>query len=268
MNRLNSERKKEESLRLIPDGKFKFSCHKGLTCFTKCCSDLNLRLTPYDIIRMKRKLKLSSSEFLERYTTSCNDENWGVPVVMLRMNDDKNKSCPFVTPEGCIIYEDRPGACRTYPLGRAASKTGRFKETREFYFIVDESHCLGFNEDKEWTIEEWKKDQGIDQYNEMDNYWLDVIANRTLQGVKALDGKKLQMFYMACYRLDRFKEFVFESKFMDIFDVKKEVVEKIGTDEVELMKFGCRWLKFALFGKDTIKIRDEVLQATRQDFGI
>lgn len=265
MNWVNSGKEKEEFMRPIPDGKFKFSCHKGLTCFTKCCRDLNLKLTPYDIIRVKNRLKLSSSEFLHRYTTSHIDEDWGIPVVMLNMNDDRDRNCPFVTPEGCTIYEDRPGACRTYPLGRAASKIKGHGEAKEFYFMVNECHCLGFNEDKEWTIEEWKKDQGIDEYNEMNNYWLDVIANKNPRGLKVLHGKKLQMFYTACYSLDTFKSFVFESKFLNLFDIEKEIVDKIAADEVELMKFGCKWLKFALFGENILKVRHEVLQTKSQE---
>jgi len=72
------------------------------------------------------------------------------------------------------------------------------------------------------------------------------------------------MFYTTCYKLDAFKRFVFESKFLNLFDIEKEVVNKIRADEVELMKFGCRWLKFALFGENTLKVKDEVLQAKKQ----
>jgi hypothetical protein len=32
---------------------FRFACHKDLPCFTKCCNDLKLVLTPYDILRLQ-----------------------------------------------------------------------------------------------------------------------------------------------------------------------------------------------------------------------
>ena len=35
---------------------FKFSCHKGIKCFTACCSDTNIILGPYDIHRLKKRL--------------------------------------------------------------------------------------------------------------------------------------------------------------------------------------------------------------------
>ncbi len=39
---------------------------------------------------------------------------------ILKMLDDKERSCPFVTPEGCTIYTDRPANCRYYPVGQGA----------------------------------------------------------------------------------------------------------------------------------------------------
>ncbi|MEK7332745.1 MAG: YkgJ family cysteine cluster protein, partial [Nitrospirota bacterium] len=56
--------------RLDPETKFKFRCHKGIKCFTKCCSNIDIMLTPYDILRMKNRLKMSSEEFLEKHTFS------------------------------------------------------------------------------------------------------------------------------------------------------------------------------------------------------
>jgi hypothetical protein len=193
------------------------------------------------------------------------EQDWGVPIVMLKMRDDEDKTCPFVTQEGCTIYEDRPSACRTYPLGHAVSKIRGKTEPEEFYFLVCESHCLGFNENKEWTIDEWKKDQEIDQYNEINNYWLDIIANKNPLVLKKLNDRKIQMYYMACYSLDEFRKFVFGSRFLGIFDIGKDVMERIKKDEVELLRFGFNWLKFSIFGENTLKIRNEVLEAKRHE---
>ncbi len=65
---------------------------------------------------------------------------------------------------------------------------------------------------------------------------------------------------MACYDLDKFRRFVTESKFLKYFDVEPELAETIRTDDVELMKFAFRWLRFALFNEPTMKIRKEVLE--------
>jgi hypothetical protein len=209
-------------------------------------------LSPYDILRMKRCLGLSSDEFLEKYTIPEADGTIPFPLVRLKM-DDETLKCPFVSPEGCTIYDDRPGPCRTYPLGRAATSTGM--GVRDSYFTVNESHCLGHNEEKEWTIHEWMEDQGIDEYNEMNNCWTGVITHPGIMGQGGLTHQKMRMFYMVSYNLETFKRFIFETSFLEKFDVGDDVIERIKTDEVELLKFGIRWLRFSLFGEGTLKIK-------------
>ena len=133
--------------RFTENDRFKFSCHKGLSCFTQCCADVTIFLTPYDIIRMKNRLKLTSDEFLAKYTFVPFGENQQAPVVILKMGDGEHKRCPFVSAEGCGIYEDRPWSCRMYPLGLASPKEGACDE-EEFYFLMEEAHCHGFAENK------------------------------------------------------------------------------------------------------------------------
>ena len=242
----------------IPDRKFRFACHKDLPCFTKCCANLNLVLTPYDVLRFKNRLNLSSEEFLENYTTSYVDEAYGVPVVKLKMNNDETRRCPFVSPEGCAVYEDRPGACRLYPLGRAASKISEECSAGEYYFVVKESHCLGFNEKREWTVQEWIINQGVDEDNEINDLFMNITAGRRAKTIKALSDQQLQMFYMACYNLDEFRRFVFETTFLDKFDIAQDVLNHIKTDNMKLMEFAFQWLKFSLFGEKTLQIRQHL----------
>lgn len=242
----------------IPDRKFRFACHKDLPCFTKCCANLNLVLTPYDVLRFKNRLNLSSEEFLENYTTSYVDEAYGVPVVKLKMNNDETRRCPFVSPEGCAVYEDRPGACRLYPLGRAASKIFEGHPAGEYYFVVKESHCLGFNEKQEWTVQEWIINQGMDEYNATNDFFMNITAGRRAKTIKALSDQQLQMFYMACYNLDEFRRFVFETTFLDKFDIAQDVLNHIETDNMKLMEFAFQWLKFSLFGEKTLQIKQHL----------
>jgi len=239
----------------IPDRKFRFACHKDLPCFTKCCANLNLVLTPYDVLRFKNRLNLSSEEFLENYTTSYVDEAYGVPVVKLKMNNDETRRCPFVSPEGCAVYDDRPGACRLYPLGRAASKIFEGHPAGEYYFVVKESHCLGFNEKQEWTVQKWIINQGMDEYNAINDFFMNITAGRRAKTIKALSDQQLQMFYMACYNLDEFRRFVFETTFLDKFDIAQDVLNHIETDNMKLMEFAFQWLKFSLFGEKTLQIK-------------
>lgn len=249
-------RKKGETVfRPITGNRFRFRCHKDIPCFTKCCADLKLTLTPYDIIRIKNRLKLSSDVFLDRYTETKLDSHPRFPMVVLKMNRDENRSCPFVTKDGCMIYEDRPGACRIYPLGRATSNVDSRKHIREKFFIVDEEHCLGFQEDRQWTIEEWLANEKVDEYNAMNDAWSEIITSPKSMGNKEDLQRKIQMFYMASYNSDKLRKFFFESRFFDLFQLEPRLKEKLASDDVELMKFGFDWLKFSLFGETTIHIR-------------
>jgi Fe-S-cluster containining protein len=251
--------------RFTEKDKFTFSCHRGLSCFTQCCADVTILLTPYDILRMKKRLKISSEQFLARYTLVPFNEKQRMPVVVLRMNDEEAKPCPFVGPEGCTIYEDRPWSCRMYPLGVASPKEGARVGEDKFYFLMEEGNCRGFGEDKEWTVRGWLEDQGIRVYDEMGEFFKEITLHDFLQTRGNLDPEKMEMFYTACYNLDKFRRFAFESKFLQYYDIDAGLVEKIRTDDIELMKFAFRWLKFALFNEPTIKIREEVLRSKKQN---
>ena len=97
---------------------FQFACHKGLSCFTQCCRRLEVMLTPYDILRLKTALKMSSEAFLEKYTETVFPKRLELPLIKLKKEAN---ACPFLTEKGCQVYRDRPTVCRLYPLGRAFS---------------------------------------------------------------------------------------------------------------------------------------------------
>lgn len=109
-----------EPTKLALDTKFKFGCHKGIKCFTKCCSRVDILLTPYGIVRMKRRLGISSEEFLEKYTRVHMYEKTSRPYAMLKMMDDEEKRCPFVSPEGCTSILTDLHIAATIPLVRVS----------------------------------------------------------------------------------------------------------------------------------------------------
>jgi hypothetical protein len=219
-------------------------------------------LTPYDILRMKKRLGLSSDEFLKKYTYVHIDENSSHPFAVLKMLDEQDGRCPFVTDEGCGIYEDRPANCRYYPVGKGImmreSEKGPVPE--EFFFFIREPNCAGYDQDKEWTIESWRKAQGVDIYDDMNREWAEIQLRRDNPGKPKLDKSKQPLIYMATYDLDRFRRFVFESGFLNMFDVDPEEIEKLKTDEIALMKFAFKYLKYILMLEETLKIKDEHLK--------
>ncbi|MGO8821501.1 MAG: YkgJ family cysteine cluster protein [Desulfomonilaceae bacterium] len=234
---------------------FQFYCGPSVPCFTECCRKLDLALTPYDVLRLYTRLDKSPSEFLEDYTDIKAVSRHGFPEVFLKMDVDEEKLCPFVSKDGCTVYEDRPGACRIYPLGRASSKNRSTDLNEEFYFVVRESHCRGFERTKNWIVDEWLSDQDLGQYNRLNDKLMELYMLGFRRGSAQFSTQQLQMFMMACYNLRKFREFIFRSSFLTKFELSSEDIELIRENDVILLEFSFRWLKFALFGIPALKLR-------------
>jgi uncharacterized protein len=252
----------KEYPRLEAKDTFEFSCHPGVECFNKCCNDVNIFLTPYDIIRLKNRLGISSGEFLEKYTMIPIDENLRHPIVMLRMNEE-TLNCHFVRENGCSVYEDRPWSCRMYPIGAATPKDIPDESGEEFYFLLRESVCKGFENGKKWSVSDWIENQGVKDYNVLGELFKQISLHDFFIKAKAIEPVKMEMFYMVCYDIDRFREFVFGSSFLRRFDVDKKLVEKMREDDSELLKFGFDWLRYSMFGEKTMKVKDEYMQPVK-----
>ncbi len=249
-------------VRLSGKSAFSFKCHKDVACFTKCCHGINIMLTPYDIIRLKNRLQMSSEEFLAMYTIPRILEKTDLPVVTLKMLDDVEgePACPFVRENGCLVYEDRPTTCRYYPIG-VGSLNYKEEDPDGFYFFVNEPHCLGFEEDADWTVDEWRRDQGVDVHDEINALWTDLIVRkRSLPPNIRLTQKTKNMFFTASYDIEKFRRFVFESSFLTIYDIAAEEIEKIRNDELALLDFSFRWLNWLLFRQGDFKLNDEEIE--------
>jgi len=259
-----SQTDKVVPIKLTEKSRFKFRCHKGVKCFTACCSNINIVLPPYDLLRLRKRLGMTTEDFINKY---CEIEMLAktlLPVITLKMQSDEKRSCPFVTPDGCTVYEDRPSNCRYYPLGMA---TLRKKDTEsgkdEFYFMVKEDHCKGFDEDKEWTIAEWRKDQEADVYDDSNRGWMDILMKKKSFGEKEFPEIKNQMFFMVSTNTDYFREFVFGSTFLDTYDIPAERIEKVRTDDAELLKLGYEWLRSSMFAEETLILKEGVAEARK-----
>jgi len=248
--------------KLTLDSPLQFECHPGVPCFTACCHNIKIVLTPYDILILRKRLGMPAHEFITQYTQPTFLERTDMPGVQIKLTED-TQACPFVTPEGCTVYSDRPTACRYYPVGMADFHEGGTNDAAEekFFFLVKEPHCKGFEEPKRWTIGEWREDQGVDTRDEMNKEWLRLVMRRKSFGYQAsLSEAAKRMFFMASTDLDSFRRFIFESSFLDTYEVDEETLEKIKTDDVELMLFSFSYLANTLFGAEGMKIKKEKIE--------
>jgi len=240
------------------DDTFSFRCHPAIDCFNSCCRDVTIFLAPLDVIRLRRALGITSTEFLEKYAHRVVSQHSGLPAIILRMSQDEAMKCPFVTDQGCGVYESRPYSCRLYPLDT--------DNGIEFKFMVDTDRCHGLRETEEWTVERWRREQGLIDYDDLDHNLKDVMAADQVWEEKIADPRMQDMILMALYDVDRFREFVFNTSFFEKFKVDADIVEKIREDDVAMLYFASQWLRFALFGKKGfLKIDREYLENKKRE---
>jgi len=233
---------------LSMNDRFTFSCSRDVPCFNECCKDLNQFLTPYDILRLKHQFGMSSSLFLERYTSQQTGRETGLPIITLKTDYSKGLACPFVTPSGCSVYKDRPSSCRTYPLMRIASRSRETGDITEQYILLKEPHCLGFKQKRSWTVREWIKDQDIAVYNEMNDLLMEIISlkNRRISGLMDMQSK--HAFHMALYDIDTFRSHIFDNNILEEWDLDTKTLDVLKDDNVQLLKMGHKWIKRILLG--------------------
>jgi uncharacterized protein len=245
-----------EPTRLELDDKIKFRCHKDISCWNQCCSKADVSLAPYDIIRMKKNLGIDSSEFLNTYTVPFEIDAHGIPGIKLRTTDDG--ACLFMKEEGCSVYEDRPTACRYYPSGLLSMRALGKSEDEQHFLMVKEPHCKGHDEDRIITIADYRKEQVVEEFDELNRDFYRIILKKKSTGptIGAPSDMSLQLFFMASYDVDRFRRFVMSDSFKNMYTVTDEQFATFEKDDVELMKFGFTLMKQVLFGEMSIKERE------------
>lgn len=249
---------------LSAKSRFRFKCYPGIPCFTKCCSGIKIYLTPYDIFRLKTRLGLDYKNFLVQYTEPAVIEKSELPVVSIRLNTDEARSCPFLTPEGCSVYTDRPLTCRYYPLGMGTMKKDDSKTGENFFIKIKEDHCLGHNEPTEWTIDEWRADQESDLYDEMNSDWMAVVLKAKTLGPVQFSQKSLDLFFIVSTNLDLFKEFVLSGKFIEAYGLDREYIDTLLNNELEFLKFSLKWLRFVMFDEGDFKVDEAARKKAKE----
>lgn len=169
-----SSSKTEREVTFLPSrsARFHFQCR---AC-GRCCGEYRIVLSPYDILRLKRATRRTTTELIRRGTVRITREPFKkvfgfapvadlfdmfglssgdtVPVAVMgfRAGASGKEECEFLSAaiDGkrlCGIYEDRPGACRLHPLG-CVTAGGR----RRWFF---RRPLCETNEDAKQTVEEW-----------------------------------------------------------------------------------------------------------------
>lgn len=227
-----------------------FDCGPGNACFNDCCRDLNQVLTPYDVLRLRKYLQVPSRTFLHKYTIRRTGPSSGLPVVSFKFDGSAGSACPFVTAAGCSVYPDRPGSCRLYPLARAISRSRDSGEIREYYALIREDHCRGFQSGNSRTVGQWLAGQEVVSYNRNNDKLMELIhlKNRILPG--SLTPDQSDEVFLALYDLDEFRHRIFNQGLPDGEPLPRKVLDDIGTGDEALLDLGLKWICHYLFGMD------------------
>lgn len=249
---------------LAGDTELKFRCHRGVKCWNACCSNIDITLTPYDIMRLKNRFGISSGEFLQKYTVPFEMDKDGTPGVKLRCVDG-GTACQFMVPEGCSVYEDRPTACRYYPVALLSVRNSDEYVDRLTFALVKEDTCFGHQEPDTQTIDQYREAQGAREYDEKGRGWRQLILKKKSAGPAIGKPPAItnQLFFMASYDLDRFRAFVISDSFNKTYDIPVEEMAELVADDEKLLAFGDRFLRQVLFNERSIDEREGVYEARR-----
>ena len=231
-----------------------FRCYKGISCFNACCRKADVTLAPYDILRLKKRLEMTSEELLKAYTVPFQLDQDGVPG--LKMRTDEDGTCVMLDGEnGCGVYEDRPTVCRYYPVALLNLRAKDSSEAEESYSLVREGHCKGHLESREIGIDDYRDEQGCREYDKRNRDWYRLILKKRSAGpgIGRPSDMSLQLFFMVSYNLDMFRRFVLSENFRKTYKLNGTFYDAVENDDLMLMDFGFQLLSQVLFGERTIE---------------
>ncbi len=235
-----------------------FNCHKQISCFNACCRNIDIVMTPYDILRLKKRFKMESRDFVGAFTTPYSMDHHDLPGLKLNTKPGTTQ-CVFLSAQGCTVYEDRPAACRYYALGSMGVRKKDVAEVEDIYFIVKETHCRGHEEPRKLTVAEYREEQGVDVYDARNREWRDVVLKKRSSGptVGRPSARSKQLFDMCSYDLDSFRAFIQTPGFTEIYDIKSDRMAQLLKDDDLLLQFSMQFLKQVLYGEMTIAMKPD-----------
>lgn len=238
------------------DDEIQFRCRPGIACFNECCKNIDIVLTPYDIVRLSRHLNIPTWEFLLKYSMHYDMDAHGMPGIKMRPSEGST-ACQFMTENGCSVYQDRPTACRYYAMGTMGIRRKDSSALEDVYFLVKEPHCLGHAEDRTLSVRAYRQEQQVEPYDDMNREWLNIIVKKRSSGptVGAPSERSFQLFALASYDLDAFREFTQSDSFQSMFDLDAVLNYQINTDDEALINFAMRFLKQVLFGERSLPMK-------------
>jgi len=184
-----------------PEDRFVFTCKRKNVCCKNFSSTDRIIIEPYDVLRLSRKLGMTTGKFMEEYADLTLDEYTHLPIALLgyKGNVSRNK-CHFLRSYGCSVYEDRPLRCRLYPLGRISNKG------KSYFIHINNCPCGNLPDDKSWNAQEWIDVSGAEDYLEYQDYISNIYSFADWDTYGNLSNDIKLKLGQALYNIDEFLE--------------------------------------------------------------
>ena len=246
---------------LAPDSRFTFHCHADLPCFNQCCRTPTIILSPYDLLRLKQALGISSGALRERYTRQEIEPNANLPLLFVDVHRSPEGGCPFLGAQGCTVYPHRPAACRLFPLTMGSRLTPAGVE--DHYFCRRLDYCRRFDGGVEWTVADWLANQGFAEYDRGRRPWIDILLKAGLTERPVADALIQDLFATLAYDLDRFRRLVFDPVFLEAYELEAGALADLETDDLALLNFSYRLLPTMLSPEGARTLAAVIRRSTR-----
>ncbi|UCE66054.1 MAG: YkgJ family cysteine cluster protein [Candidatus Zixiibacteriota bacterium] len=170
-----------------------------------CCKNFSsndrIIIEPYDVLRLSRRLSISTGKFLEQYADLTLDDHTHFPVALLKYKGNRRRNkCHFLRSYGCSVYEDRPLRCRLYPLGRILNRG------KSYFIHIGNCICEDSPGDKSWGAQEWTDASGAEDYLDYQGCISDIFSFADWDAYRNLNKDLKHMLGEALCNIDGFLE--------------------------------------------------------------
>jgi Fe-S-cluster containining protein len=253
--------KQVDQTRLSRHSSFTFHCHAELPCFNQCCRTPTVILSPYDLLRLKQGLGITSGELLQRYTRREIEPQSNLPLVFLDAYRSEESRCPFLGAQGCTVYPHRPAACRLFPITMGSRLTAH--GVVDYYFCRRLDYCRGFAGGRAWTVASWMSNQGFAEYDQGRRGWIEILLKAAMKEPGEVDALVQDLFATLAYDLDRCRRLAAEPAFREAYDLNNQEWEALRTDDPALLRCSYRVLETVLFEGGAALLTAVIRSSTR-----
>ena len=229
-----------ESMTIGLDDTFKFHCDQCGKC---CTHQEDIILSPMDIFKMAKELKMTPVEFYHEYCVFNIGEHTRMPIVRLA-SEGKDTHCVLLKNHRCSVHKVKPAVCAMFPLGRYMSfekedYNAESIDTSKVKYLLQPPECG--DESETHTVREWLSGFDIKLEDEAFIRWHQAVAqfgSKIRQLEKKLDPFTMMEVWLVM-RMIPYMRYDTSRDFMPQFEENiKEMLELL--DDIPRLKMVMR----------------------------